>query len=443
MIKTPYEYQETAIQRALHRNLLLGDKCGLGKTLTAIETYKRDPVGSLLWVTKKNAKLQLQGDIEEQFPEAEVHIVDHVNNFEYNRFRGSPNGLIAITHYEAVNGLVQVPKIKRLEWGWIIGDECHMVKNRLTARTKAFTKLKSRRRLAMSATPANRKFRTEKGLRYNPEELFSMFRWLHPDTFKTFGFFYDMFIEEQLGYGDRLEPVGIKNLEMFDRLLDQVFLQRTKPEVAEWLPPLTTVKMRLKPTKVQKRLYDDFRREARKDILVDVKGLPTFFVNSLMGERAICQKLTSSPQLLEHAEAGIKLDWLSDLFESDETVLVATLFRSSAELIAERFNLPIIISGKNTFKPEEKPPRIVGTIAALAGAFNMGWIDSIVFFDLTYSTIQNEQVRDRIHRIDIVNPKTAYYLTIVGTFDEVIFAALENQWDDKAVREAFVQHILG
>lgn len=440
-MKIPYSYQEVAIAQASKVNTLLGDKCGLGKTLVGIETYKRNSNGSLLWVTRKNAKRQLELDFYDQFPEAEVFVVDSLQDFDYGDFRYSPVNRVCITHYEAVIGLND-SKFRRVNWDWIIGDECHYIKNRLANRSKAFKRLKSRRKLAMSATPANKKFRTAKGLRYNPEELYSVVNWLHPKQVKSFSYWYDTFVAEELSYGDHYKPCGVKNLDLYDRLLAQLFLQRTKPQVASDLPPLTTVKMTLQATPEQARLYKDFRRACKADILVGVEGLPDMFVNSYMGERITCQRLTSTPRLLGNRELGIKLNWLDSLFESDEQVLVATAFKATAELIANRYKIPIITGDQNTFVAEEKPARVVGTIQALAGAFNMGWLDSVVFFDLTYSTINAEQVRDRIHRIDITSPKTAYYLVVEKTFDNVIFQALQEQWDHDAVNRAFVRHIL-
>lgn len=444
---TPYPYQETAIQKALQLNLLLADKCGLGKSLVALEVYLRSLKGSCLWVTRKLAKLQLAEQVKGQDLEAVVHVINNPTDFNYEVLQASPIHHYVIVHYEALPKLLDHTKLFSIQWGLIVADEVHYIKNRLAKRSKALKKLKGTLRLALSATPANRKFLGADGvLYYSPSELWNIYRFLHPANFSSYHNFCDMFIQYEEKYiaSDTTvkEEAGIANLAKYKQLLQQVYLQRTKEEVADFIPPITSIQIPLPLTGKQAKLYHEFKEACKRDMIVDVEGLTPMIVSNVLSMLTQLQKLTTLPSMLGSKVTGIKLEWLKEhLTNTDDSILIVSRFRDVVIHVANMLNCPMIIGNGTTYETGTKPKYIAGTIKSLAGAFNLGFLDSVIFIDSSYSTIEAEQVKDRIHRMDIKNPKTAYYLTVEGTVDYLVLNSLKKQWDVKVLVLNFIRYL--
>lgn len=443
MALIPRTYQEEAINKAIQLNLLLADKCGLGKTLVAIEVYLRTLEGSALIITRKNAKLQWKSEILKQDINANVVIAEKALDFDLSLFKGSPTHLYCITHYQA---LERITGLLKITWGLIVADEAHLIKNRQTKISKQIKKLKAIRKLALTATPTNKKFKLLSGqLVYNPAELWNIFRWLHPKNFRSYHRFYALFmITTLVETQDRTfkKEIGIKNEEQFLHLLEQIFLQRTKEEVLPELPPLISTRLLLPLTGTQEKIYKEFKQACKEDIIVTVEGITPLIVKNTLSIATNLQKLTSSPKLLDSKLLGVKLQWLHEfLHDTDDSVLIVSRFRDIALYIASKYDSEIVIGGFNTLVPDTEYKLITGTIRALAGALNLHFIDTVIFIDCVHSTIDMEQVRDRVHRMNITSAKNIIYLIIKDSVDELIIKSLENQWTEKVLTENLLRYI--
>lgn len=132
------------------------------------------------------------------------------------------------------------PQLFKVEWGGIISDECDKMLIRKTgtpnlARTGA-EELRTRPdgiRIAMSGTPTRGK----------PRLLWGTLNWLRPTEYTSMWRWMEQFWEISSGWGDSkqigaLTPHGAAAL---DRELRRIMLRRTKPEVAQDMPPKTYV----------------------------------------------------------------------------------------------------------------------------------------------------------------------------------------------------------
>lgn len=441
----PYNYQEEAINRALKINLLLADNCGLGKTLVAIETYLRLLNGSALFITRKNSKYQLKHQILNQDEHAVVYVINKVKDFKYEIFENSPIHTYCIIHYQLLIKLFNETSFFNIMWGFIVADEAHMFKNRLTKKAIYIYKLKGKRKLALTATPTNKKFlevyNNSAVLLYNPAELWSLFKWLHPKNFTSYQNFYNRFMQLDYEKGYKKE-IGIHDIETFVSILNQILLKRTKKQVAPHLPDLIVTKVILPLQNTQYKLYEALKQACKEDIIVNVEGLTPKIITNHLTVFTELHKLASYPVMNGSNVRGIKLAWLEEFIESnDDNILVVSRYRAVINYLSGKYNCDVVIGGFNTLKTGVYFKLIVGTIKALAGALDLGYVDHVVFIDQTYSTIDMEQVLHRVHRINITTPKTAYYLVLENTVDELVIEALENQWDIEVLIQYFINHI--
>lgn len=437
----PYSFQEAAIEKST-KNYILADGCGLGKTLSAIEAVKADRMGPCLYVTRKNAKYQVVDFILDQDLNIPVYLVDSWKDYPIGEVSVNYSMYI-VTHYEALPGLIKKTDAVRVYWDWIIADESHKIKNRKAKRTSALKRFLSRRRLALSATPTNKHFTVGEAKVPSPSEMWSQLNWLDRDTFPYYWPFVKKFIHMEKHFLGYMEEKGLKNVESYLRILDRFMLQRTKREVAPWLPKVTSVDVNLPIAGKQATYYKEMVKKAKEDILVEVDDLEPLVIVNKLALLTQLQKLTSYPPHFGVSMRGVKLNWLDEFLEDnpDESVLIFTRFRAPAIEIASRHTIPLIIGGRNDIEGTE-PRKVVATIGAGGSSLDMPWIDSVIFVDQMWSAIEMLQARDRVYRINITSPKTFYYLRCKGTVDELVYSAFMNNWPNPKVLKELIQHVV-
>lgn len=437
----PYPYQEVAIARAVERNFLCADKCGLGKTLVGIETAKRvqethhHPV---LVICTLSAVLQWMYAIKEQSETAYIKPLRALANFEIAMEGEHASHTLDwyIIHYAALRNMDSDHPLARTYFSTIIADEAHRIKNRRAQQTKGVKQLVSYRKLALTATEMER----------SPADMWSILNWLYPEKFRGYWGFRSKFVEvEKHPYFGWEKDVGVKNPDKLAELLHPIYIKRYKEDVREDMPPLTESRV---PVDMFPRLlgaYTDIKTGG--DILRYV-GETELLVKNTLSEIMLLRQLTSNgaseklPEPLPSAKMQWVLDYLSD--NPDEKIAVFSVFRATAIQLADKLNAPLVIGGEETPDLQStRPSIVVGTIRALGESHDLPWIDTAIFVDSDWSSIAMEQARDRIHRINITSPKHVIYLYHPDTVDELVFEALDNKWTNIEIVQRYIQQYVG
>lgn len=428
-MKEPYQYQEEAIQNAMLRNVLVADECGLGKTLTAIETVRRlQNTWHVMWqrpvlvLCPKKVGPQWKEEIRAQIPEAEVYIAEAAG-------RGLPDiiqgRMWIILHYEAL--LYISEKLASVHWSVIIADEAHRVKNRKAKRTKALKKLGAVRRIALTGTP----------LEKMPGDFWSILNWLYPDHYRSYWQFtyrYCAFKENYMGFRSYAGP---RNLEELGSKIGPYTHRRTKEQVAPQLPPKIFQTVPLEMDKRQQAAYDSVAN--RNDLLVDIKYSrkpDPMIITTVLAQIVRLQQIASNPELLDIDAPSTKLEWICDYIEDNpaEPIVIFSRFRKNVEWLADKLGADVVIGGMKG-KPaqaflEGKTNVLVGTIAAMGEGLSLDRATTAIFMDQEWSATKMSQAIDRVHRIVSKVPKTIIYLKSLGTVDEDILEAVEKKWSD-------------
>lgn len=424
-MKTPYPFQELAIQVGLDRNLFLNDECGCGKKITMLEVARRlREVYKLptLVVTVKRDTLQWKREILGQDPTIPVVIgtsdalwVPEVDDWWL------------IMHYEAL--VRHIKGLRRVNFATVILDEGHYIKNWQAQRTKAAKQLRALRKIIGTGTPMDR----------SPGDIWSQLEFLDPTTYRgTRRKFCDTHERFYLNLdGHRCVLPGVRNMATLSQELAPFTFARTKKDVAPELPPNIEKVVHIQLTGQQASLYR--RIQHADDIIVTGPELnDPLMVGTRLAQMVREHQAALDPYLLGSAAESAKLDWLRDWIEGNplEPVIIFTNYRAVAEKLARTYDAHLIMGGVRL--PEQWTKRIiVATIKAASEALDLGFITTAIFLDENHSTLRMTQAINRIDRINKLGPTETIYLIAEGTIDEIFHKSWQDKWDRYQLLRAY------
>lgn len=213
----------------------------------------------------------------------------------------------------------------------VILDEAHKIKNHKSANAKAMFKTRAvPYRLALTGTPAQGK----------PYDVYSILRFLFPCDYGSYWrFIDDYFIIEDRTVYQNGRPRTFKYYEKFkpgmarelQRVLSQFSTQRKRKDVMPWLPDKYYEKIRLSPTKEQKKYLKDLEETFRTGEIVT-----TGVLDRLVRYRQICL----DPGLLDLKGKSPKTEWILQYLKDypDEQVIIFSKFTSYLVRLAEQLD---------------------------------------------------------------------------------------------------------
>lgn len=430
----PRPYQQVAIERAYGSNLILADECGLGKTLVAIETireiYKRVPRPTLIVCPKRVAI---------QWVEALVIQGIDTPNLDRTTLLGAAGaGLpelirmedIIITHYESLTYIGDA--LAAVHWGVVVYDEAHRLKNRKTKRWPYAQKIGALRKICLTGTPMEKL----------PSDMWTMLNWVAPDYYRSYWAFYGKYVNETRNYLGYRQAIGGKNLPQLAEEIKPYFLRRTKEEVAPDLPAKIEQEVHVEMTDEQADIYKQIKHA--KDIEVNViapewsgENITPLLITNVLAKITRLQQVASDPNLLGFTVKSAKIEWLEDYLEdnANEPIVVFTRFRDTAIELAKVFDGDLIVGGAAYTMTGEafctgKKRLLFGTIAAMGEGLNLQRAKTAIFLDQEWSQTKMQQAVDRVHRMNITEPKNIVYLTTLHTVDQLVMKALTQKWSE-------------
>ena len=213
----------------------------------------------------------------------------------------------------------------------VILDEAHKIKNHKSANAKAMFKTRGvPYRLALTGTPAQGK----------PYDVYSILRFLFPCDYGSYWRFIDEYfiIEDRtvyqngrartFKYYEKFKPGMAKELQ---RVLSQFSTQRKRKDVMPWLPDKFYEKVKLTPTKEQKKYLKELEETFKTGEIV-TSGV----LDRLVRYRQICL----DPGLLELKGKSPKTEWILQYLKDypDEQVIIFSKFTSYLVRLAEQLD---------------------------------------------------------------------------------------------------------
>lgn len=461
---TLHPFQLEGVKHLKGRSACLFDEPGLGKTVMSIyANVDASDTGPVLVITPLRNKIFFAASIlhwtevydlaeaRTQSPANEpvVVVAETAGRFDVQEFHDAVKlrrRTWLITHWAALHEQ-SAQELANVVWSSVIVDEAHRMRNRDTKQT-AFVQyvLRAQHFHFLTATPQDK----------HPGELWPMLYRCDPVKFRSYWKFFGEFVEtKNMRFGSQsiATPVGVKNPKALARVLKPLVLQRRKADVAPQLPPVrtTTVDINLNGLtdtyeKLERQSYIEAQRE----------GAGPLYISNQLARIIRLQQLTSLPALIGFQEVSPKREWLQDFIEGVPLgcpVLVFTKYRETARHLA--LNLPHATSvvGGDTFNGW---PKSVSTLCVTYGTLSEGVnldrttdgrvVSYVVFYDLQYSHIVNEQSIHRVHRITTNLPVNVYQLCAVRasgkhTVDHDILDALDHKAGDSGLVQSFLRRI--
>jgi SNF2 family DNA or RNA helicase len=475
------------------------DEPGLGKTAQAI-TVARNLGGPILIVCPNALKSWWAKEIANLYPRdfpkqickstvgGRVKVVRRAYgggigeryetdiNFLYDRLAHKfPRWTIC--HYAGIR--ISKKAYKQIPWSVIILDEAHYIKNRKAQRTEAVFEIagKEAYRFQLTATPFSN----------NPSDLWSQLRWIAFDVkgFQSYWKFYGLFVDfvqktVYLPGGKKRnyrQILGGKNLKVLAELMSHYGVRRTKREVAPDLPPLQERDVPLDLEGRQKDVYDAMCEKDRVELAIKHTGptsQPTkdaitgLIIRSVLGRMMARKRWLSCPWEYDPGVEGTKFTWLRQFIQSNrEPAIIVTHFKDSANGLmralrrspkifpegtpgASAYNTTRAITGEIPVDIRQRIVRdwqagkqlyLMGTIHTLGTGLNLQHAWTMIGYDQVRSPILMEQLRHRIHRINLDHPVQIMWLYHKDTVDDLVYQAFKNKWKDMQTVRAYLEQL--
>ena len=443
-----YSYQRAgAAFMSDHRNVLLADEQGLGKTVQAISAVAEsrgigeDKPLPVLVVCPNSVKGVWARELFEWAGIVPTVIKGNAEQRDKAALAAHAAGRWAIVNWEALR---LMPGLALLKYYAVIADEIHRAKNRKAQQAKALHALKADLRFGLSGTPVMN----------SPDELWSQLAFVRPDRYgrsgkagrRAYWSFYDDYVDYYEGpFGKVI--VGVRNPDALRFELRDVLVRRTKDDVLD-LPPRSwqTIPLELLPaqrrlyTKVRDQMFVDLERDIEAGD-VDARQLERFIttgdVLSLPNAAARTVRLrqvASTPALFGEADKSAKLDAAVELIEDrgpEAQTVVFAEFKGTIEALGQRLakrkitfrtltgDVPEAHRTQNVSEFQAGEARVfLATLSAGGVGITLTAADTAIFIERSWVPANNDQALDRLHRIGQERSVTGLVLEAEDTIDD-------------------------
>lgn len=463
-----YPFQEEGVDFLVqHGGGFLWDDPGLGKTTTAAVAADKLGKGPNLVVCPSMLRMHWRRELKALFPGARIYHATTAGRFQVLRGRklveislpeaielsGMPDWVVV--HYTGLR--LSVEAFASVNWSAVIADECHYIKNRSAARTKALMEATPNLayRIGCTATPQNK----------SAADLWSQLRWRAPHQ-ASLGNYYrwcGIFVEYEKGFNPHTgqtfkREIGTKNQEALAKVLNLYGISRSKQQVAPQLPAIRDIDVPLELEGRSAKIYKAIMNKNQVDLGVrdstDEAVITRVTLPNVLARLTRAEQWLSHPWTTDSGVKGSKLEWLIDWASSYEyPFVVITRFKETSRHIAKLFGTQSVTGDTHkkirqqlldawTNAPTGKTREnqiLVGTAQVLGTGLNLQRGYAMVCYDSLYDSIVMQQARERIHRINSDHPVDIYWLYNVGTTNEIIQQVVRGRMDELELVKRFIR----
>lgn len=320
------------------------------------------------------------------------------------------------------------------KWDLICCDESHRIGKPNTNISKLCAKLhfSAKNRLCLTGTP----------LSHSPLDIFGQFRFLDPGVFGTsWALFRSRYAVS--GHFGRDHVVAYQNEDELSTLMNLMTYHVKADDVLE-LPEVTHQKVRTTLSSKSLRVYQQLEKE-----MIASVGDGVITVDNAMVKMLRLQQITSGYLPVLNKKEEVVLEKLGDEKQKvlgdilvdvpkDEPVVVFCRFNEDLRRIEEiakktgrRYGE--ISGSRKDLTPHATMPDDVDLMGVQLQAGGVG-IDLTrarigVYYSIGYSLSDYLQSVARMHRPGQERPVSYYHITVKGTADEAVYAAIERRRD--------------
>ena len=383
--------------------------------------------GPILVVAPTSVVLNWQHELTKFAPSLQTIVLNQCVHKAKTIDEAEP-GTVLIASYGMM--LTQVSNLEKKEWGIIVLDEAHAIKNYNTKAFKSAIRLNGKNRIVLTGTPIQNHF----------SEIWSLFHFSNPGLLGSQKSF-----SEKVKYNrERDEDWADDVAKEINSIVRPFILRRTKKEVLDELPGIEEVVLDVMLTKEEYAVYDSTRLAVKEAFQTEDKYALERDL-SAVGPHKIAvfamltklRELTCSPSLLVQGwkERSSKelafLDLLQEIDLEENRVLVFSQFTGFLErikiLLQEEGIEYLYLDGSTPMKERAKlidkfqagkTPIFLISLKAGGVGLNLTAANYVVHLDPWWNPAIEQQATDRAYRIGQDQKVTVFHFIAKGTIEE-------------------------
>ena len=407
-------------------NLILADEMGLGKTVQTLALLSSDPGKNFpaLVVCPTSLLENWVREAEKFTPSLKILPItgpDRGRLWDQAMFHDICISSYALIKRDAVH-------LRDLRFKYLILDEAQHIKNPATGNSHICKSIDADHKLVLTGTP----------LENSPEDLWSIFDFLHPGLLGNLSAFRRNFVQP----GASPEALA----ELSARIAPFI-LRRRKAEVLGEIPPKAEQLLYCEMDDAQRELYNRFLQESRQKfgrIKNGGNSVGRFeLLSSLLRMRQVC----CDPALLE-ASSGIrsaKMELLKELLletiDSGHKVLLFSQFTSLLAIVRAWLESEGIryeyLDGStkdrmervDSFNRTPEIPLFLLSLKAGGLGLNLTSADTVILYDPWWNPAAEAQAADRTHRIGQTRNVNIIKLLVKDSVEEKVLALQRRKAD--------------
>ena len=407
-------------------NLILADEMGLGKTVQTLALLAADPGKHLpaLVVCPTSLLENWVREAEKFVPTLKVLPItgpDRGPLWEKALFHD-----ICVCSYALIKR--DAEQVRKLRFRYLILDEAQHIKNPATGNSQICKSIEADHKLVLTGTP----------LENSPEDLWSIFEFLHPGLLGNFHAFRRSYVQS----GATPEALA----ELSARIAPFI-LRRRKSEVYTEIPPKTEQLLYCEMDEGQRCLYDRFLEESRQRFARIRSGDSSIghfeILSSLLRMRQVC----CDPALLPDG-AGVrsaKMELLRELLletlDSGHKVLLFSQFTSLLAIVRSWLDTEGIryeyLDGStrdrmervDSFNQTPEIPLFLLSLKAGGLGLNLTSADTVILYDPWWNPAAEAQAADRTHRIGQTKSVNIIKLLVKDSVEEKVLELQRRKAD--------------
>jgi SNF2 family DNA or RNA helicase len=437
----------------LPERALVGDKRGLGKTLTSLIWRRLQKSKKTLVCLRREVADDFIKEINIREPGLFVYSLLGVNQQQRDIaafLLNTQEEFIVVTNIESWRRDVEktTEAILKIDYDAVILDEAHHIKNSKTGTAQGFFRLVSKipKVLELTGTP----------IKNRPQEMFSLLHALYPDQFtKETRFLYDYCV--QMGQNKwAFSPTGLKSLVA---KISHFYLARTPEDIGRKVPPPRMIEYKLDFNNHEKQ-KEAYKMMTERSLAVLGTGqvIPIVSQLAIMTRQA---QVVSWPAGInfEDPETGtvvkfdvhesVKMDWAEDLIkelvEEGERVIMFSRFKPAIgemkyRLEQEGLSVAVITGDEKGSRSEvfndfdlktapEKPKYqvLLATYQTVGESANLNAARHMVLYDRFWNPGNEDQAIGRIDRINSIDQATVHVPLVDDSIDIYMTDLIEGK----------------
>lgn len=433
-----YGFQRKAVEYVENNEkVIIGDEQGTGKTVEAIGAIQHMDAYPALIVCPATLKYNWQKEWNTWLPRRTAKVQEASEGLD---LRGS----VSIINYAILWRYRE--RLREHDWGALVLDESHKVKNGSAKRSKAAKQIARRMdgdtlKLLLSGTAVVNR----------PKELINQLKILGVFE-KEFGNFYSYTKRFCEGHQGRWgwDASGASNLdELHERLTKTCYIRRDKEDVMPELPDKQRQYIELDIG--NRREYDaaeaDVAAYIKKEksqggkLLEDVddpdQAAEKVYENMGSGQEAMSHlvKLMKLKQLAAKGKFNPAKKWIRDFLDNESPLVVFAWHKEIVKGISDAFDCPHITGDTDNRRRHEiveefqdgQHDLLSLNMHAAGEGITLTEASNAVFLELPWTWGTVSQCEDRIHRIGTEEAVNIYFLLGRGTIDKDVFELLMNK----------------